>query len=177
MRRVRAMSERSDTRRGAPFDLLVSDTRVEGRKRGGAHAGAMAEVVLATDGYVGDGVAGWAFVAWGAQGPLAEEAGALAACAPHLAEWTAMERALAWAEGALVEGDGLLVRTDSALVAKGLASRRPEMSGEAALARAACRQALARMGERGVRARVERVAREENERADALAREAAHAQR
>jgi hypothetical protein len=81
-----------------------------------------------------------------------------------------MTEALAWAEATLAEGDALELRTDSALVAKGLASRRPAMSGEAAEARAACRQALARLGQRGVKARVQRIGREENVEADGQAR-------
>lgn len=134
----------------------------------------MARVELATDGYVGDGLAGWAFVAWDEDGERADGSGALPECPAHLAEWTAVQRALVWAEHALARGDALVLRTDSALVAKGLASRRPGMSGEAAQLRAACRQALARLGERGIRAKVERVDRGANERADALARDAAH---
>jgi ribonuclease HI len=130
-------------------------------------------VLVATDGYVGeDGrAAAWAFVVSGAR--QAREAGALPGGPSHLAEWTAVSRALAWAEARLDAGDELELRTDSALVAKGLASRRPEMSGEAAELRAACRQALARLAGRGVRARVVRVRREENEEADAEARRAA----
>lgn len=125
-----------------------------------------------TDGYVAaDGRGGWAFVVPGGD---VSEAGALTGAAPHLAEWTAMMNALRWAEETLQPGDALELVTDSALVAKGLASRRPAMSGEAATMRAHCRQALARLGERGVKARVVRVARELNEEADALARAAAH---
>lgn len=134
----------------------------------------MASVLVATDGFVGGGAAGWAFVATGEAGELARASGALPECAPHLAEWTAVAHALGWAEGALAEGDRLQLRTDSALVAKGLASRRPAMSGDAAQLRAACRQALARLAARGIRARVERVGREENTLADGLARAAAH---
>ena len=130
-------------------------------------------VVVATDGFVAqDGRAGWSFVAHGG-GHDAREAGALAGVESHLAEWIAVSRALEWAERSLQTGDALELRTDSALVAKGLASRRPEMSGEAGQRRAACRQALARLGSRGIRARVVRVAREENGEADALARAAA----
>lgn len=84
-----------------------------------------------------------------------------------------MSRALEWASEHLEAPQSLEIRTDAALVAKGLASRRPEMHGEAATLRAACRQTLARLAQRGVRAKVVRVPREENEEADALAREAA----
>lgn len=127
---------------------------------------------IATDGYVGGGTAGWAFVA-AREGAESVERGALPECPSHVAEWVAMRRALEWAERALAPGDALRLQTDSALVAKGLASRRPEMGGEAAEHRAACRQALARLAERGVRARVSRVGRAENARADAEARAAA----
>lgn len=130
-------------------------------------------VLVSTDGYLGaDGLAGWAFVAVWDEGRI-EQAGALPSATSHLAEWTAVSRALAWAEGHLERGAQLELRTDSALVAKGLASRRPEMSGEAAALRAACRQALARLAQGGVKARVVRVRREENEEADGLARRAA----
>lgn len=130
--------------------------------------------VVHTDGYVAsDGRAAWAFVARGEDVDV-RQAGALAQVGAHHAEWVAVSRALAWAEGAgLARGDTIELRTDSALVEKGLASRRPEMSGEAGALRAACRQALARLGQAGVRTRVVRVRREENEEADALAREAA----
>jgi ribonuclease HI len=130
--------------------------------------------VVSTDGYVGDEGAGWAFVA--RPGDIVRR-GALARCPSHEAEWRAMAEALAWAEAALAEGDELELRTDSALVAKGLASRRPAMSGVAAEARAACRQALARLAGRGVRAKVLRVDRSRNEEADGEARAAAQAQR
>lgn len=131
------------------------------------------EVVVWTDGFVAeDGRAGWAFVARGA-GVEAREAGALSGVESHLAEWIAVSRALTWAEETLAPGDALVLRTDSALVAKGLASRRPAMSGEAAALRAACRQALARLAAGGVRAKVARVRREENAEADAAARAAA----
>lgn len=135
--------------------------------------GSTRPVVVCSDGYVGpDGRGGWAFIARG-DGLDARDSGPLENAASHMAEWTAMGRALAWAEAELAPGDALELRTDSALVAKGLASRRPEMSGEAATLRAACRQALARLAAQGVRAKVARVRREENEEADALAREAA----
>lgn len=139
----------------------------------------MAAVTVWTDGYADADGAGWAFVARGGAGAEASRAGALAACPSHLAEWTAVLRALAWAEAEapLAAGDELRLRTDSALVAKGLASRRPRMTGEAAEMRAEARRVLARLGERGVRARVERVPREENAEADGLARAAAHAHR
>lgn len=127
----------------------------------------MVRVVVSTDGYVSEaGVGGWAFVT--SRGESGE--GELFNVAPHVAEWVAMSQALAWAERALTPGDDLVLRTDSALVAKGLAKRKPAMSGEAAQMRAACRQALARLGARGVRAVVERVPREENAAADALSR-------
>ncbi|MFA5862674.1 MAG: hypothetical protein WDA16_13370 [Candidatus Thermoplasmatota archaeon] len=131
-------------------------------------------VTIATDGFVAaDGAGGWAFVARG-DGVDVTRRGELRNVAPHLAEWRAMMEALAWAEGALFEaGDEIELRTDSALVAKGLASRKPAMSGEAAEARAACRQALARLGERGIRASVVRVPREANEEADRQSRRAA----
>lgn len=135
-----------------------------------AQPGAVATVVVWTDGYVGDGVAGWAFVA---RPPGLVRAGPLAVCPSHEAEWRAATEALAWAEQTLAPGDALELRTDSALVAKGLASRRPAMSGAAAEARAACRQALARLAQRGVRAKVSRVDRTDNAEADAAAREAA----
>lgn len=131
-------------------------------------------VVVWSDGYVGeDGRAGWAFVARG-DAIEVREAGALSGVESHLAEWSAVSRALAWAEAALAPGHALELRVDSALVAKGLASRRPAISGEAGALRAECRRALARLGARGVPARVARVPREENGEADALARNAAH---
>ncbi|HUR68857.1 MAG TPA: reverse transcriptase-like protein [Candidatus Thermoplasmatota archaeon] len=131
-------------------------------------------VLVSTDGFVADdGSAAWAFVAFADGVTTASRSGMLSRrTASHLAEWTAMRQALAWAEESLEEGE-LELRTDSALVAKGLASRRPEMSGEAAALRAECRQALARLAARGVTARVVRVRREENEAADGLARDAA----
>ncbi|HET6405564.1 MAG TPA: hypothetical protein VFH78_13040 [Candidatus Thermoplasmatota archaeon] len=133
----------------------------------------MARAVVSTDGYVAhDGRAGWAFVAR-VEAHAARDSGSLAGVRSHLAEWVAVSRALAWAEATLARGDALELRTDSALVAKGLASRRPEMSGEAGALRAACRQALARLAANGVPAKVVRVPREENDEADALARAAA----
>jgi len=135
----------------------------------------VAVVTVWTDGYADAQGAGWAFVARGDR--EARRSGALPPCPSHVAEWTATARALAWAEEALADGDELRLRTDSALVAKGLSSRRPRMSGEAAEMRAEARRVLARLGERGVRAKVARVPREENAEADGLAREAARAQR
>ena len=128
-----------------------------------------------SDGFAAaDGRAGWAFVARDDDGSESgRAAGPLRDAPSHLVEWTAVARALAWAERALARGDTLEVRVDSALVAKGLASRRPEMSGEAAQLRAECRQALARLAANGVRSKVVRIRREENEEADALARAAA----
>lgn len=129
--------------------------------------------VVCSDGFVAqDGRGGWAFVAHSGSAAT-RGSGALAGAQSHLAEWTAVARALAWAEEALEAGDALELRVDSALVAKGLAARRPAISGEAGALRAACRQTLARLGARGVKARVVRVRREENEEADALARVAA----
>ena len=130
-------------------------------------------MLVSTDGFVSeDGHAGWAFIATRGDEHV-EQAGALSEATSHLAEWTAAARALAWAEETLIDGDALELRTDSALVEKGLASRRPEMSGEAATLRAACRQALARLVAAGITARVVRVRREENVEADAAARRAA----
>src|SRR5438067_10024777 len=129
-----------------------------------------------TDGYVGEsGVAAWAFVARAAAGGLdITHSGTLPARTPsHMAEWAAASAALAWCEATLERGDSIELRTDSALVAKGLASRRPALSGEAAETRAACRQTLARLAAAGVRAKVVRVRREENAEADAAARAAA----
>ena len=128
----------------------------------------MALVVISTDAYVGpDGVAGWAFVSSNG----AQERGALPlGTASHLAEWQATARALAWALQNVHAPDTVELRTDSALVAKGLASRRPAMHGEAAVLRAECRRALAALGQVGVRARVERVPREQNAAADELSR-------
>lgn len=125
-----------------------------------------------TDGYVGPEGAGWAFVA--RRGAVRHaDRGPLAPCPSHEAEWSAVVRALAWALDALEPGDSLLFHTDSALVAKGLASRRPAMSGIAGEMRAEARRRLARLAEAGVRARVVRVPREENAEADGLAREGA----
>lgn len=131
----------------------------------------VARVVISTDGYVGAEGAGWAFVVHG-EGHEVVERGALPDCPSHLAEWCAVERALGWAEGALAHGDELELRTDSALVAKGLARRNPAMSGEAAAKRAACRQAIARLAQEGVKVRVVRVARSANVEADGEARSA-----
>lgn len=143
----------------------LSDTGLECR---------LMRVLVFSDAFVGDGRAGWAFVADGLDGIPTRMSGPLpGSISSHEAEWVAVSRALAWAEGALAPGDELELRVDSALVAKGLASRRPEMSGAAAQLRAACRQALARMGQAGIRARVVRVRREENAEADAAARAAA----
>jgi ribonuclease HI len=130
-------------------------------------------VLASTDGVVcTDGRAGWAFIAeW--DGGRIERAGALVDATSHLAEWTAISCALAWAETFLEEGATPEIYTDSALVAKGMASRRPAMTGEAAALRASCRQALARLAMRGITGRVVRVRREENAAADALARAAA----
>lgn len=127
-------------------------------------------IVVNTDGYADAGAAGWAFVARGGALDHAE-GGALPVSPSHVAEWAAVAHALAWALDALQAGDELVLRTDSALVAKGLASRRPAMSGEAAELRAECRRMLARLAENGVRAKVERVGREANAEADALAHE------
>lgn len=137
-----------------------------------SNVGAGVRVVVWTDGYVGAEGAGWGFLARRGDETVAER-GPLPACTSHEAEWTAALRALAWALDALEEGDELELRTDSALVAKGLASRRPEMSGAAGEMRARARQTLAALAERGVRSRVVRVARTENLEADGLAREGA----
>lgn len=126
-------------------------------------------MVISTDGYVGAAGAGWAFVVHG-EGHEAVERGVLPDCPSHLAEWCAVEQALAWAQRVLARGDDLELRTDSALVAKGLARRNPAMSGEAAAKRAACRQAIARLAENGVRVKVLRVARSANAEADGEAR-------
>jgi ribonuclease HI len=120
---------------------------------------------IACDGYVGQGRAGAAWVCdCGAQGMEA----LAASTASHVAEWRACALALAHLRGH-APGD-VALRTDSALVAKGLAARRPEMRGEAGELRARCRQELARLAERGVRVRVERVPRAANLAADALSR-------
>ena len=135
----------------------------------------MRRVVVMTDGYVGERAAGWAFLARAGEEIDIARSGSLSpGTASHEAEWAAVAAALAWAEATLESGDTIELRTDSALVAKGLASRRPEMSGPLAETRAACRQALARLGAAGVRATVVRVRREENAEADALARRAAN---
>lgn len=184
MRECRAMVESRadapDTPRCRAEENHVCDTALEGTS--GRHpAGGVkcpsapwcqvARVVISTDGYVGAQGAGWAFVVHG-EGHEAVERGSLPDCPSHLAEWCAVERALAWAEGSLGRGDELELRTDSALVAKGLARRNPAMSGEAAIKRAACRQALARLAGVGVRVRVVRVARSANAEADGEARSA-----
>jgi ribonuclease HI len=129
----------------------------------------VARVVISTDGYVGTDGAGWAFVVHG-EGHEAVERGVLPDCPSHLAEWCAVERALAWARAALAAGDDLELRTDSALVAKGLARRSPAMSGEAAVKRAGCRQTIAALAREGVKVRVVRVARAANAEADGEAR-------
>lgn len=136
-----------------------------------AQSASVASVTISTDGYVGgDGAAGWAFVARRDGGAAACLRGALPTCPSHLAEWTAVRRALEWAEEEMEDGDRLELRTDSALVAKGLASRRPGMTGEAADLRAECRKALARLARRGIRSKVVRVDRIANVEADAEAR-------
>lgn len=132
----------------------------------------MASYVLNTDAYVGDSGAAWAFIAACVTGDEAHS-GAIPRGPSHLAEWRAAHEALVWAEAHLGRGDELELRTDSALVAKGLGGRRPHVSGEAGELRAACRQALARLAGAGVEVRVSRVRREENAAADALARGAA----
>lgn len=129
-------------------------------------------LVIHTDGYADASAAGWAFVASG--DITHRDSGALPPSPSHLAEWIAVARALAWVESVGGPGDDVLLETDSALVEKGLASRRPAMSGEAAQLRADARKALARLGARGVKVRIERVPREKNQAADALARDAAH---
>lgn len=163
--------------------LLIRDsngasTRTRGRAGGTKRPrgqSARVLVTIATDGFVAsDGAAGWAFVAHG-EGLDVTRRGELSAVPPHLAEWRAMLEALTWAEGAplLARGDELEIRTDSALIAKGLASRKPAMSGQAAESRAACRKVLARLAERGIRARVIRVPREANTEADLHSRRGA----
>jgi ribonuclease HI len=126
---------------------------------------------VASDGYVGpSGEAAWAWVcSCGAEG-----AGKLPdRTASHLAEWLAAQAAL---EHLAVHAPGhAALQVDSALVAKGLAARRPEMSGEAAEVRAECRRTLARLAEAGLQVQVERVDREANAQADALARATAKA--
>lgn len=131
----------------------------------------MASWTVSADGHVSAAGAAWAFVAR-ADGEEVRRSGPLAGATSHLAEWIAASRALEWAGTALAAGDSLVLRVDSALVAKGLASRRPRMSGEAAALRAEARRMLARLAEAGVRVRVERVAREFNVEADAEAHEA-----
>lgn len=120
------------------------------------------------DGYrAADGRAAWAFLC----DDGARASGELpAGTRSHLAEWHAVARALDHLDR---HGSGeVTLQVDAALVAKGLAARRPAMSGEAAELRAACRQALARLDAKGVRVRVARVEREANREADALARAA-----
>lgn len=129
----------------------------------------MARVVISTDGYVGPQGAGWAFVVHG-EGHEFVDRGGLPDCPSHLAEWCAVEQALAWARRFLGHGDELELRTDSALVAKGLARRNPAMSGEAAVKRAACRQAIAALARDGVKVKVLRVDRAANAEADGEAR-------
>lgn len=136
----------------------------------------MSRLVVSTDGHVGEAGAAWAFVAEGEDEPITR-AGLLEGPPSHLAEWRAALEALRFVEDRLNRGDELELRTDSALVAKGLASRRPAMSGEAAEARAECRQRLARLAKAGVRIRVLRVRREENAVADSLARQAVESTR
>lgn len=132
----------------------------------------MPHVVVSTDGYrSATGDVGWAFIAR-ADNEIARRHGRLADAPSHLAEWVAVSEALAWAEATLQPGDTLELRTDSALVEKGLARRRPEMHGEAGERRAQARQALARLAARGIRATVTRVGRHENAEADAEARHA-----
>lgn len=124
---------------------------------------------VASDAYVGPaGEAAWAWVCSCGQ----EASGRLPdRTASHLAEWLAARAAL---EHLAAHAPGhAALQVDSALVAKGLAARRPEMSGEAAEVRAACRKALARLAEEGLQVQVERVDREDNAQADALARQAA----
>lgn len=134
----------------------------------------MANFVISTDAHVGDdGDSGWAFVAHG-DGLSLHENGPLPKGPSHLAEWRAMAEALRWAMDALAAGDELDLHTDSALVAKGLAARKPAMSGEAAELRAHCRMTLARLGEAGIRVRVRRIQRSANAEADQLARQASH---
>jgi len=141
--------------------------------------GARVLLTVSTDGFVSEaGEAGWAFVVRGggrgagSVGDATRRGRLPAGTTSHEAEWRAMLEALAFveADARLAPGDEVELRTDSALVAKGLASRKPAMSGAAAEARAACRQALARLGARGVRARVVRVPREANKEADRQSR-------
>ncbi|HLE97045.1 MAG TPA: hypothetical protein VI997_06700 [Candidatus Thermoplasmatota archaeon] len=92
--------------------------------------------------------------------------------APRLPEWRAVAAALLWLGSKHPRPSAVDLCTDSALVERGLASRRPAMSGEAAELRAACRQGLARLAGAGVRVRAVRVPRERNGAADAAARRA-----
>lgn len=135
----------------------------------------MARYQVNTDGYVGSAGAAWAFVATAPMHRRARSGTLPRDVPPHLAEWHAVHAALAWAEAHLERGDEVQLHTDSALVAKGLAKRRPHVGGEAGELRAECRQALSRLAEAGIRVRVSRVRREENADADALARETAGA--
>lgn len=125
-------------------------------------------LVVHVDGYVAaDGIGAWAVVVDGRP----TLSGRVAGEPIHLVEWRAIAAALAWLEVSAAPRDVRLV-TDSALVERGLASRRPEMHGEAGEIRAASRQALARLAARGIRVRVQRVPREANREADGAARRA-----
>lgn len=127
---------------------------------------------ISTDGRVDDeGEGTWAFVAK-APGRKATGRGTRRPCASHVAEWLAVEAALSWVDRHLAKGDSFTLRTDSALVAKGLASRLPAMSGEAAEIRAAARRKLASLAKRGITAEIVRVGREENREADRASRNA-----
>ncbi len=132
----------------------------------------MTHVVVSTDGYASEDAAAWAFIATQRN---AEEphAGALPPLASHLAEWRAAAEALHWAESHLGPGDTLDLRTDSALVAKGLGFKGNHLTGLTAEFGAACGEALERLALRGVKVHVLRVRREENGPADRLARETA----
>ena len=133
--------------------------------------------LVSTDGYrSAAGVAAWAFVVE-SEGLSEARSGRIEGDATsHLAEWVAVTEALAWIETHAESGTNVELQTDSALVDKGLASRRPEMSGEAGERRAAARQTLARLAQRGIRVRVQRVPRTENTEADQAARAAAGAE-
>ena len=135
-----------------------------------------ARYFVSTDGYRSSaGVASWAFVVE-AEGAPASRSGRITGDATsHLAEWVAVTEALAWIEAHAQPGDVVELRTDSALVDKGLASRRPEMSGEAGERRAAARQTLARLAQQGIKVKVARVPRTDNTKADEAARAAAEA--
>lgn len=126
-------------------------------------------LVVHVDGYVAaDGIGAWAVVVDGRP----TLSGRVLGEPIHLVEWRAVAAALAWLELSAPPGDVRIV-TDSALVERGLASRRPEIHGEAGEIRAASRQALARLAARGIRVRIERVPREANREADEAARGAA----